>query len=354
MGGKVENVALAWGDKFEAIIAWAKEQQVGPEAVYSPSTLASPLWLGLRFDAPIQDSLRFADASVVSSLLSSAARSTSVSPDPSSPSLTVPRRTSARVSRFEPTSFPLAPPQPPPPRLTRPRVRIGLRPTDLLLFHCLLRPAGIQTFGPSPAAAQMEGSKAFSKEFMARHAIPTAAFRVFKAEEFDQACTYAKECGHRVVLKADGLAGGKGVLIPETWEETEAGLRDVMVNKVFGSAGASLSLHLVSCVFCCAFLSAHTKWLCRPAGAEIVIEEYLEGPEVSVLAFSDGYTIRALPAAQDHKRIGDGDQGPNTGGMGAYAPAPIATKEILAEIQKSLEQTISGMRKDGEHAVVIS
>jgi phosphoribosylamine-glycine ligase len=103
-----------------------------------------------------------------------------------------------------------------------------------------LHAAGISTFGPTPTAAQMEGSKAFSKDFMARHAIPTAAFKTFKAAQFEEAKKYAKECGHRVVLKADGLAGGKGVLIPESWEETEQGLKEVMVDKVFGDAGEPL------------------------------------------------------------------------------------------------------------------
>ncbi|CDZ97145.1 aminoimidazole ribonucleotide synthetase [Phaffia rhodozyma] len=184
--------------------------------------------------------------------------------------------------------------------------------------EAVFRKAGIPTFGPTPAAAQMEGSKAFSKNFMAKHNIPTAAYRNFKANQFEEAKAYAKSCEGRLVLKADGLAAGKGVLIPETWEEVEQGLKDVMVNQVFGSAGS-----------------------------EIVIEEFLTGPELSVLAFSDGYTIRALPGAQDHKRIGDGDQGPNTGGMGAYTPAPVATPAILAEIQTILEQTVTGMRKDG-------
>lgn len=112
--------------------------------------------------------------------------------------------------------------------------------TDLLpLVACRLRSsAGISTFGPTPTAAQMEGSKSFSKEFMARHEIPTASFKTFKAAQFDEAREFVKNCGHRVVLKADGLAGGKGVLIPETFEEAEQGLKDVMVDQVFGAAGA--------------------------------------------------------------------------------------------------------------------
>ncbi|EKM48852.1 uncharacterized protein PHACADRAFT_54938, partial [Phanerochaete carnosa HHB-10118-sp] len=158
------------------------------------------------------------------------------------------------------------------------------------------RKVGIPVFGPSQLAARMEGSKAFAKAFMDRHSIPTAKFRVFVASEYEQAIEYVKTCGFQVVIKASGLAAGKGVLIPETVDEAIAGLKEIMVDSVFGSAGS-----------------------------EVVVEELLTGPEISVLAFSDGYTVVPLPAAQDHKRIGEGDTGPNTGGMGAYAPAPIAT-----------------------------
>ncbi|KAI0961928.1 hypothetical protein AcV7_000898 [Taiwanofungus camphoratus] len=181
------------------------------------------------------------------------------------------------------------------------------------------RKVGIPVFGPSALAARMEGSKAFSKAFMDRHSIPTAKFRVFAASEVDQAIDYVKTCGFKVVLKASGLAAGKGVLIPETTDEAVAGLQEIMVENVFG-----------------------------PAGNEVVVEELLTGPEISVLAFTDGYTITPLPAAQDHKRIGEGDTGPNTGGMGAYAPAPIATSAIMDQIVKEvLQPTISGMRKEG-------
>ncbi|KAJ7103291.1 aminoimidazole ribonucleotide synthetase [Mycena belliarum] len=177
------------------------------------------------------------------------------------------------------------------------------------------RKVGIPVFGPSALAARMEGSKAFSKAFMARHSIPTANCRVFSSSQVEDAVTYIKTCGHSVVLKASGLAAGKGVLIPETTEEAIKGLHEIMVDNVFGAA---------------------------------VIEELLTGPEISVLAFSDGYSIVPLPAAQDHKRIGEGDVGPNTGGMGAYAPAPVATPAILDQIFKeSLKPTIDGMRKEG-------
>ncbi|KAF9448190.1 bifunctional purine ADE1 [Macrolepiota fuliginosa MF-IS2] len=181
------------------------------------------------------------------------------------------------------------------------------------------RNVGIPVFGPNVLAARMEGSKAFSKDFMQRHSIPTAKFKSFGSNQFAAASEYIKTCGHRVVLKASGLAAGKGVLIPETTEHALAGLKEIMVDRAFGSAGN-----------------------------EVVIEEYLEGPEVSVLAFSDGYTIVPLPPAQDHKRIGEGDTGLNTGGMGAYAPAPVATLEVMSLImKKALRPTIDGMRREG-------
>ncbi|KAL0951466.1 hypothetical protein HGRIS_008154 [Hohenbuehelia grisea] len=181
------------------------------------------------------------------------------------------------------------------------------------------RKVGIPVFGPSQRAASMEGSKAFSKDFMDRHSIPTAKFKVFKSHEIDDAIAYVQSCGHRVVLKANGLAAGKGVLIPETVDEAIVGLREIMVQKAFGTAGD-----------------------------EVVVEELLVGQEISVLAFSDGYTVVPLPAAQDHKRIGENDTGPNTGGMGAYAPAPVATPAVLDQIMKQvLRPTIDGMRKDG-------
>lgn len=177
-------------------------------------------------------------------------------------------------------------------------------------------------FGPSPAAALLEGSKALSKAFMARHHIPTAAFKVFVDGQYDDAVAYIKSnpfTSGRCVIKASGLAAGKGVLIPVDEAEALAALKTVMVDREFGDAGD-----------------------------EVVIEEYLEGPEISVLAFSDGYTIVPMPAAQDHKRIGEGDTGLNTGGMGAYAPAPVATPEIMERVVKeSLEPTLRGMRQDG-------
>lgn len=143
----------------------------------------------------------------------------------------------------------------------------------------------IPVFGPSKAAAQMEGSKAFSKDFMKRHNIPTAAYSSFTSHKEAQAYLDQNKT-MKVVIKASGLAAGKGVIIPTTYEEASDALRLVMLDREFGEAGDT-----------------------------VVIEEFLEGEELSVLSFSDGYTIRSLPAAQDHKAIGEGDTGLNTGGM---------------------------------------
>ncbi|KAJ5248982.1 Bifunctional purine biosynthetic protein ADE1 [Penicillium chermesinum] len=176
---------------------------------------------------------------------------------------------------------------------------------------------GIRCFGPSKAAARLEGSKTFSKDFMQRHNIPTAEFGNFS--DYEAARRYLDSVSHNVVIKADGLAGGKGVIIPTTKEEAHQALKEMMVDLQFGKAGN-----------------------------EVVIEEYLEGDELSILTFSDGYTIRSLPPAQDHKRIFDGDQGPNTGGMGCYAPTRIAPKEVREEIDRTIIQpSIDSMRKDG-------
>ncbi|WFC98251.1 hypothetical protein MYAM1_000976 [Malassezia yamatoensis] len=184
------------------------------------------------------------------------------------------------------------------------------------------RKVGIPVFGPSPIAAQMEGSKKFAKEFMDRHNIPTARFQTFTASQIEECLQYIEELGgyQNVVLKASGLAGGKGVLLPESQEEAKQGVEDLLVKKLFGDAGDAL-----------------------------VVEERLVGSELSVLAFSDGYTVRALPGCQDHKRIGEGDTGLNTGGMGAYCPTPDGTVPGMDEQIRNevLLPTINGMRKDG-------
>lgn len=175
---------------------------------------------------------------------------------------------------------------------------------------------GIPCFGPSMEAASMEGSKTFSKDFMKKHNIPTAAYENFS--DYDKAKAYVDSVQHDLVIKATGLAAGKGVIIPTTKEEAHQALKEIMLEKAFGSAGD-----------------------------EVVIEEFLTGDELSILSFCDGYTIKSLPPAQDHKRIFDGDQGPNTGGMGCYAPTNLATPELIARIEKEvLEPTIAGLRND--------
>lgn len=163
----------------------------------------------------------------------------------------------------------------------------------------------------------MEGSKAFSKDFMKRHNIPTARYGNFS--DYKSACEYLEAADHDVVIKASGLAGGKGVILPQNKQEAHTALREMMMERQFGEAGD-----------------------------EVVIEEFLDGDELSILTFSDGYTIRSLPPAQDHKRIFDGDQGPNTGGMGCYAPTRIASQEVMEEIDRTIVQpSIDGMRKEG-------
>lgn len=163
----------------------------------------------------------------------------------------------------------------------------------------------------------MEGSKTFSKDFMKRHNIPTAAYENFSS--YDAAKTYLDSISHNIVIKASGLAAGKGVIIPRTKDEAHAALKDIMLDKEFGTAGD-----------------------------EVVIEEFLEGDELSILSFSDSHTIRSLPPAQDHKRIFDNDQGPNTGGMGTYAPTRIAPQDVLERIDREiLQPTIDGMRSEG-------
>lgn len=174
---------------------------------------------------------------------------------------------------------------------------------------------------------------------MRRLDIPTAEYRIFSASEAEEAKEYVRSVDHKVVLKADGLAAGKGVLLPSSVEEAIEGLDSILVNRVFGDAGLCYFYKPIETL-----TEGHILHL----GAEVVIEELLDGPELSVLAFSDGYTIIPLPAAQDHKRIGEGDIGPNTGGMGAYSPAPVATPAINERIlRESLQPTIDGMRREG-------
>ncbi len=181
------------------------------------------------------------------------------------------------------------------------------------------RASGIPLVGPSSAAARLEGSKAFAKVFMTRNGVPTADYSVFDSDSFDKALAYLRECEPPVVIKASGLAFGKGVMVCQTTQEAEAALDHVMRAKAFGSAGQ-----------------------------EVVIESFLEGEEASVFALIDGDDYVLLPTAQDHKRIGEGDTGPNTGGMGAYAPAPVVTCEALDRICHTIiEPTLEGMAREG-------
>jgi len=183
-----------------------------------------------------------------------------------------------------------------------------------------LEAKGHKVFGPKLQAAMLEGSKEFAKEFMERQNIPTAAYRVFDQENFGEAAAYIKEQGkYPVVLKADGLAGGKGVFIPETEEEALEVLEELK---------NSDSL--------------------KKAASRLVIEEFMVGEEASVFAISDGTSWKVIGNAQDHKRIGEGDTGLNTGGMGAYSPAPVVTEEILKRVENEIiEPTISGMKEEG-------
>lgn len=176
---------------------------------------------------------------------------------------------------------------------------------------------GLPVFGPSKAAAQLEGSKAFSKELMAKYNIPTAFFKI--CEDMETAKAYVKEKGAPIVVKADGLAAGKGVVVAMTEEEALEAIEEMMGDHKFGNAGA-----------------------------RVVLEEYMEGEEASLLAFTDGKTVVPMLAAQDHKRIFDNDQGPNTGGMGTYAPAPVMTDILrLKATERILKPVVAAMAKEG-------
>lgn len=180
-----------------------------------------------------------------------------------------------------------------------------------------LKEAGIRAFGPDKKAAILEGSKAFSKDLMKKYGIPTAGYETF--DNAQEALSYLEMVEFPVVLKADGLALGKGVLICNNLEEARAGVRTIMTEKQFGDAGNLL-----------------------------VIEEFMTGREVSVLSFVDGKTIKTMTSAQDHKRAYDGDRGPNTGGMGTFSPSPFYTKEIDDFCQKYIYQaTVDAMAREG-------
>ena len=180
-----------------------------------------------------------------------------------------------------------------------------------------LNAAGIPVFGPSKAAAQLEGSKVFAKDLMKKYNIPTAAYGVF--HKVDEAKEFISQTGAPIVVKADGLAAGKGVVVAMTIDEANAAVEDMLSGNRFGEAGST-----------------------------VVIEEFMEGEEASLLAFVDGKTVVPMIASQDHKRIFDGDKGPNTGGMGTYAPAPVLTDALRDEAMKTiLEPMVSAMEKEG-------
>ncbi|MCG8275654.1 phosphoribosylamine--glycine ligase [Stenotrophomonas sp. NLF4-10] len=179
------------------------------------------------------------------------------------------------------------------------------------------RAAGLRIFGPTAAAAQLEGSKAFAKDFLARHGIPTAFYAVHT--EVEAALAYVRDKGAPIVIKADGLAAGKGVIVAMTLDEAEAAVRDMLAGNAFGDAGA-----------------------------RVVIEEFLDGEEASFISMVDGRVALPMATSQDHKRVGDGDTGPNTGGMGAYSPAPVVTPEVHTRVMREVvEPTVAGMIKDG-------
>ena len=177
--------------------------------------------------------------------------------------------------------------------------------------------AGLKCFGPSAAAAQLEGSKAFAKDFMSRHGIPTAAYGKFS--EVEPAIAFIRRQGAPIVVKADGLAAGKGVIVAGTTAEAEAAVVDMLAGNVFGEAGH-----------------------------RVVIEEFLEGEEASFIVMADGRNVLPLATSQDHKAVGDGDTGPNTGGMGAYSPAPVVDEAMHRRVMETvIRPTVDGMAADG-------
>ncbi len=181
----------------------------------------------------------------------------------------------------------------------------------------LFEKEGLKIFGPSQKAAMIEGSKAFSKHLMKKYAIPTAAYEEFT--DAQDSLAYVRRQKFPLVIKADGLAAGKGVIICTTLTEAESAVNDILVTKKFGDAGT-----------------------------KIIVEEFLQGEEASILCFTDGKTIVPMESSQDHKRIFDGDKGPNTGGMGAYSPAPVVTADLLSKVQKDiLEPSVFALENEG-------
>ncbi|WP_332772328.1 phosphoribosylamine--glycine ligase [Phenylobacterium sp.] len=181
----------------------------------------------------------------------------------------------------------------------------------------LFRARGLACFGPTAGAAQLEGSKAFTKDFLARHQIPTADYQNFT--EVEPALAYLRAKGAPIVIKADGLAAGKGVIVAMTLQEAEDAVRDMLAGNAFGEAGS-----------------------------RVVIEEFLDGEEASFIVMVDGHNVLPMATSQDHKRVGDGDSGPNTGGMGAYSPAPVVTAEVHQRVMDEvIWPTVKGMASEG-------
>ena len=179
------------------------------------------------------------------------------------------------------------------------------------------REQGLACFGPTAGAAQLEGSKSFTKDFLARHNIPTASYAVFT--EIEPALAYVREQGAPIVIKADGLAAGKGVIVAMTLDEAEAAIHDMLADNKFGDAGA-----------------------------RVVVEGFLEGEEASFIVMVDGENVLPMATSQDHKRIGEGDTGPNTGGMGAYSPAPVVTDAVHTKVMEQvIWPTVRGMAAEG-------
>ncbi|HIH0943734.1 TPA: phosphoribosylamine--glycine ligase [Vibrio cholerae] len=179
------------------------------------------------------------------------------------------------------------------------------------------RAAGLPIFGPTQGAAQLEGSKAFTKDFLARHNIPTAAYANFT--EIEPALAYVREKGAPIVVKADGLAAGKGVIVAMTLQEAEDAIQDMLAGNAFGSAGS-----------------------------RVVVEEFLDGEEASFIVMVDGENVLPMATSQDHKRVGDADTGPNTGGMGAYSPAPVVTQDVHDRVMREvIYPTVRGMAAEG-------
>ena len=179
------------------------------------------------------------------------------------------------------------------------------------------RAAGQRIFGPTEYAAQLEGSKAFAKDFLARHGIPTGYYQVF--DDLELALDHVRDVGAPIVIKADGLAAGKGVIVAMTLDEAEDAIRDMLSGNVFGAAGS-----------------------------RVVIEEFLDGEEASFISIVEGRSALPMATSQDHKRVADGDTGPNTGGMGAYSPAPVVTPDVHARVMREIvEPTVRGMIADG-------